>query len=97
MFWFEKWSIQNDHCREIWNFHELLKVKEDIARRERTNIKIENRKKNKIRELLDIGKNVLVLDERVKKKRLLDFYTKAQLKINHFSIKIKNLLQEKEY
>ena len=45
--------------------------------------------KNKVREPLDFGENTLVLAGRLKKK---DFYIKVRLKINHFSMKIKQLL-----
>ena len=55
----------------------MLKVKEDIDRREKANIKIVNRKKNKLRELLDIGEKVLVLAKRLKKKDVPGFLYKS--------------------
>ena len=87
-----KKSIEHENYREIYDFHRLLKVKEDIERRERANIKTDRRKMNKLREPLDIDKKVLVLSERLKKKDALDFYTKSQHRTEYFKIKIKYLL-----
>ena len=63
-----KKSIQHENYKEIYDFHRLLKVKKYIERREKANIKIDNRKKNKLREPTDIDEKVLVLAERLKKK-----------------------------
>ena len=87
-----KKSIEHENYREIYDFHRLLKVKEDIEKRERANIKTDRRKMNKLREPLDIGEKVLVLAERLKKKDALDFYTKSQHRTEYFKIKIKYLL-----
>ena len=43
----EKKSIEDENYKEMYDFHRLIKVKEDAERRE--NIKIGNRKKNKLR------------------------------------------------
>ena len=87
-----KKSIEHENYWEIYDFHRLLKVKEDIEKRERANIKTDRRKMNKLREPLDIGEKVLVLAERSKKKDALDFYTKSQHRTEYFKIKIKYLL-----
>ena len=63
-----KKSIQDENYKEIYDFHRLLKVKEYIERREKANIKIDNKKKNILREPIDIDEKVLVLAERLKKK-----------------------------
>ena len=77
-----KKSIEHENYREIYDFHRLLKVKEDIERRERANIKIDCRKMNKLREPLDIGKKVLVLAERLKRKMLWIFTQNHNTKQN---------------
>ena len=64
----KKKITEDKNDRKIYDFHRLIKVKKDIERRERGNIKIDNRKKNKLREPLDIGEKVLVLAETLKKK-----------------------------
>ena len=63
-----KKSIQDENYKEIYDFHRLLKVKEYIERREKANIKIDNKKKNILRQPIDIDEKVLVLAERLKKK-----------------------------
>ena len=75
-----KKSIEDDNYRQIKDFHSLIKVKEDIETRERaiiTNIKIGNRKKNKLREPLDIGGKVLVLAKRLKRRDAPGFLYKS--------------------
>ena len=56
------------YFQEVYDFHRLIKVKEDRDRRERFNAKVERRKK-RLREPLEIGEKVLVLAERLTKKR----------------------------
>ena len=64
----EKASLEDDHFKEKYDFHRLQKVGKDIARQERYNAKKDIQKPRKLREPLNIGEEVLVLAERVKKK-----------------------------
>ena len=64
----EEKSIRNKVFKEVYDFYLLNKVKEDLERRKRSDVNSNNRKKNKLREPLDIGEKVLVLAERLKKK-----------------------------
>ena len=53
--------------QEIYDFHHLIKVKEDRDRRERFDIKSDKRRK-KLRDPLEIGEKVLVLAKHLRKK-----------------------------
>ena len=64
----EEKSIRNKVFKEVYDFYWLNKVKEDLERRKRSDINSNNRKKNKLREPLNIGEKALVLAERLKKK-----------------------------
>ena len=57
-----------EYFQEVYDFHRLMKVKEDRDRRERFDSKIDRRKK-RLRDPLEIGEKVLVLAERLRKKR----------------------------
>ena len=61
-------SIKNKEFKEVYDFHRLNKVKEDLKRRERWDENSDNKKNNKLREPLNTGKKVLVLAERLEKK-----------------------------
>ena len=52
---------------EIYDFHRLIKVKENKDRIQRHDLKIDSRKK-RLRSPLEIGEKVFVLSERLKKK-----------------------------
>ena len=54
--------------QEIYDFHHLIKVKEDRDRRERFDIKSDKRRK-KLRDPLEIGEKVLVLAKHLRKKK----------------------------
>ena len=56
-----------EYFQEVYDFHRLMKVKEDRDRRERFDSKIDRRKK-RLRDPLEIGEKVLVLAERLRKK-----------------------------
>ena len=64
----EEKSIRNKVFKEVYDFYLLNKVKEDLERRKRSDVNSNNRKKNKLREPLNIGEKALVLAERLKKK-----------------------------
>ena len=75
-----KKSIEDDNYRQINDFHGLIKVKEDIEIRKKaiiTNIKIDYRKNNKLREPLDIGGKFLVLAKKLKRRDALGFLYKS--------------------
>ena len=55
------------YFQEVYDFHDLMKVKEDRDWREKFDSKIDRRKKC-LRDLLEIGEKVLVLAERLRKK-----------------------------
>ena len=65
--------------QDVYDFDRLIKVKENRDGLERFDAKVD-RHKQRLRELLDIDENVLVLAERLRKKTLLEDYTKVQLK-----------------
>ena len=70
-------SIEDEIYKQIYNFHRLVKVKEDAERQERADINTDSSKKNKLREPLDISEKVLVLAARLKKKNVLWFLYKS--------------------
>ena len=61
----------------------MIKVKENRDRTERFHIKVDRRKKL-LRDPPEVGKKVLVLGERLRKKMLLEDSVKAQQKIKSF-------------
>ena len=62
---------------QIYDFHRLIKVKENKDRYQRHDLKIDSRKK-RLRSPLQIGKKVFVLSEHLKKKDALGkFYTSS--------------------
>ena len=86
----ESKSLKNKDFKEVFDFHRLLKVRKDIERRDRFNEVRDNSKNIRLRNPPEIGEKVLVLAERIRKKKLLAFYIKAQPKTGHF-------LTEKKY
>ena len=64
----EKNSLQDDNYREIFDIRRIYKVGLDIDRQNRYFEKIDNRKRKRLRYLLNIGENVLILASRLKKK-----------------------------
>ena len=65
----EKESLLSELFRIKFDFHRLKKVKENANRLNRYQRKIESRKKVRLRENLRVGEQVLVLAERLRKKR----------------------------
>ena len=61
-------NIKIKEFKEVYDFHRLNKVKEDLEKRKISDINSDNKKSNKLREPLHIGEKVLVLAERQKKK-----------------------------
>ena len=64
----EKRSLNSEASEERFNFFRLKKIKEETVRQEKFNKKIYERKKLKSRSPLKVGKEVLVLASRLKKK-----------------------------
>ena len=73
----EKKSLESEYFKEIYDFHRLVKVTKGINRYERYNEKLDKKQKRKLREPLNIGENVLVLAERLKKKDAPKFLFKS--------------------
>ena len=64
----EKNSLNSEASKEKFNFLRLKKIREEKVRQEKFNKKIYERKKLKLRSLLEVGEEVLVLASRLKKK-----------------------------
>ena len=72
-----------EYFREVYDFVKLKKIKENKDRLQKYDEKSDKRKK-KLRNLLDIGEKLLVLAERLKKKTPRENFIKAPQKINLF-------------
>ena len=75
----EKNSLNSEANKEKFNFSRLKKITEEKVREEQFNRKIYERKKLKLRSLLDVGEEVLVLASRLKKKDLLGKFYKSSV------------------
>ena len=64
----EKKSIESEIFKEVYDFHRLKKVNKDAERYERHDISSDKKMRKKLRDPLKIGKKVLVLAERIRKK-----------------------------
>ena len=62
----ESESMNDKHFTEIYDFHRLVKVKEDEDRRERSDKNKDARQRKKLREPLDLGESCFILPERLK-------------------------------
>ena len=65
----EKKSIESKIFKEVYDFHRLKKVNKDAERYERYDISYDKKTRKKLRDPLEIGEKVLVLAERIRKKR----------------------------
>ena len=65
----EKESLQNENFKERYDFHRLNQITIASQRYKRHDIKIDFKRKKKLREPLVIGEHVLILASRLKKKR----------------------------
>ena len=65
----ESKSLKNKDFKEVFDFHRLLKARKDIERRDRFNEVRGNSKNIRLRDPHEIGEKVLVLAERIRKKR----------------------------
>ena len=59
---------------EIYDFHRIVKVSKDAARYKRNDIRLDKKSRKKLRSPLLIGEKVLVLAERLKKKRRTRYF-----------------------
>ena len=74
----EKFFLNSEISKERFNFLRLKKIKEEKVRQEKLNKKVYERKKLKLRYLLQVEEEVLVLTLRRKKKYLLGkFYNNS--------------------
>ena len=88
----EKKSLENENFREVYDFHRMVKVSKNAERYKRDDIKFDKKSREKLRSPLIFGGTVLVLAERLKKKKTCQvIYIKAQPKTFHFLIEIRYL------
>ena len=73
----EEESLKNNNFKEMYDFHRLERIKQDFAKRDRYNTKVDQRKTVRLRDPLEIGEKVLVLSERLKKKDAPGFLYKS--------------------
>ena len=76
----EKQALNPDtgkYFQEVYDFHRLIKVKQDRDQRERFDSKIDRCKKQ-LRDPLEMGEKVLVLAERLREKTWLEDCIKVQ-------------------
>ena len=71
------------YFQEVYDFHCLIKLKENRDRAKRFDAKVDRCKK-RLKDPLEIGEKVLVLAERLRKKTLLEDCIKTQQKIKAF-------------
>ena len=65
----EKKSLENENFREVYDFHRMVKVSKNAERYKRDDIKFDKKSREKLRSPLIFGETVLVLAERLKKKK----------------------------
>ena len=73
----EKESLKDENFKEHYDFHRLNQVTKDAKRYKRHDIKIDLKRKKKLREPLVIGEHVLILASRLKKKDAPGFLYKS--------------------
>ena len=73
----EKESLKDENFKERYDFHRLNQVTKDAKRYKRHDIKIDLKRKKKLREPLVIGEHVLILASRLKKKDAPGFLYKS--------------------
>ena len=71
------------YFQEVYDFHRLIKVKENRDRKKQFDPKVDRRKKH-LADPLEVGENVLVLDERLRKKTPLKDCIITQQKLKAF-------------
>ena len=80
-------TLSDENFCEIYDFHRLVKVQKFAERYEHSDIKSDTRFPKKSRSPLEISEKVLVLAERLKKKKMhLAHYIKVQQKTCCFLI-----------
>ena len=65
----EKKSLENEDFREIYDFQRMVKVSKSTESYNRNDVRFDKKSRKKLRSPLMVGKKVLVLAERLKKKR----------------------------
>ena len=71
------------YFQEVYDFHRLIKVKENRDQKKQFDPKVDRHKKH-LTDPLEVGENVLVLDERLRKKTPLKDCIIAQQKLKAF-------------
>ena len=64
----EKNFLENEDFREIYDFHSMVKVSKSAERYNRNDVRFDKKSRKKLRSPLAVGKKVLVLAERLRKK-----------------------------
>ena len=64
----EKKSLENEDFCEIYDFHRMVKVSKSAERYNRNDVRFDKKSRKKLRSPLTVGKKVLVLAERLRKK-----------------------------
>ena len=64
----EKKSLENEDFHEIYDFHRMVKVSKSAERYSRNDERLNKKSRKKLRSPLMVGKKVLVLAERLRKK-----------------------------
>ena len=65
----KKKSLENEDFREIYDFHRMVKVSKSAERYNRNDVRFDKKSRKDLRSPLTVGKKVLVLAERLRKKR----------------------------
>ena len=73
----ERESLKDENFKERYDFYRLNQVTKDSERYKRHDIKINLKRKKKLREPLVIGEHVLILKSRLKKKDVSGFLYKS--------------------
>ena len=88
----EKKSLENENFWEVYDFRRMVKVSKNAERYKGDDIKFDKKYRKKLRSPWIVGEKVLVLAERLKKKKTCQvIYIKAQPKTFHFLIEIRYL------
>ena len=65
----EKKSFENEKFREGYDFHRMVRVSRDDGRYKCNEIRFDKKTRKKLRRPLTVGEKVLILAERLRKKR----------------------------
>ena len=78
-------SLEDDNFVDMYDLHRLVRVKENEDRMVRCKERRDERKRRRLRDLLDVGEKALVVAERLKRKMHQVIYTRALQRTDHSS------------